>query len=87
MCTDMKLKIPTVLVTLKKYLLDTGSLSLNGLFRLTGDEKELKHVKDQLNKGAFTGCTDKHCVANLIKVWFRELPQHVLNVIPKQKIW
>jgi len=74
--------VPTVLVTMKKYLYDNGGLEQEGVFRLAGDEKETIGVKEQLNTDTFKGCDDINCVANLIKVWFREMPTQLLNQLP-----
>eukprot|EP01103_Thecamoeba_quadrilineata_P019517 TRINITY_DN7938_c0_g1_i1.p1 TRINITY_DN7938_c0_g1~~TRINITY_DN7938_c0_g1_i1.p1 ORF type:complete len:479 (+),score=84.73 TRINITY_DN7938_c0_g1_i1:32-1468(+) len=79
---DNGLTVPTVLVTMKKYLYENGGLEQEGVFRLAGDEKETIGVKEQLNTETFTGCSDINCVANLIKVWFREMPQQLLNQLP-----
>jgi len=86
-CTnDAGLQIPSVLVTMKNYLYENDALLKEGIFRLPGDENEGNTVKDQLNRGTFCGCKDVNCVANLIKVWFRELPQQVLNSVPKETL-
>jgi len=86
MVEDYNLKVPAVLVTMRNYLYDNGAISHEAIFRLPGDESEGLVIKDQLNRGTFCGCKDIHCVANLIKVWYRELPQQVLNVIPIESL-
>ncbi len=70
MTTDPTLgvTVPTVLTVMRNYLYDNGALTKQGIFRLTGDEAELVVIKDQLNRGTFTGCKDIHNVANLLKV-------------------
>eukprot|EP00479_Gromia_sphaerica_P013987 TRINITY_DN8089_c0_g1_i1.p1 TRINITY_DN8089_c0_g1~~TRINITY_DN8089_c0_g1_i1.p1 ORF type:complete len:88 (-),score=17.12 TRINITY_DN8089_c0_g1_i1:241-504(-) len=37
-------------------------------------------------KELFESCADVNCIANLIKVWFRELPTQVLSVVTTQQI-
>jgi len=78
---DFDLKVPSVLVTMRNYLYDNDAIRVPAIFRLPGDEFEGLLVKEQLNRGTFCGCKDIHCIANLIKVWYRELPQQVLNVV------
>ena len=46
-----------------------------GVFRLAPDKEECDSVKRQLNMNTFSECEDVNCIANLIKVWFRDLPQ------------
>jgi hypothetical protein len=36
-------------------------------------------VRDQLNRGIVPDDIDVHCLAGLIKAWFRELPSGVLD--------
>eukprot|EP01102_Stenamoeba_stenopodia_P007666 TRINITY_DN2163_c0_g1_i1.p1 TRINITY_DN2163_c0_g1~~TRINITY_DN2163_c0_g1_i1.p1 ORF type:complete len:530 (-),score=106.95 TRINITY_DN2163_c0_g1_i1:57-1646(-) len=79
---DNGLSIPSVLYTMKRFLYDHGGLIQEGVFRLAGDELETMEVKSKLNDGTFTTCNDVNCIANLIKVFFRELPDQVLNELP-----
>jgi len=83
---DGGLQIPVVLVALKKYLLEHNGLSAEGIFRQPGDDAETMQLKAQLNCGTFMGCKDIYCISNLIKVWFRELPQQVLNVVQERTL-
>eukprot|EP00735_Rhodelphis_limneticus_P004829 TRINITY_DN16476_c0_g1::TRINITY_DN16476_c0_g1_i1::g.1800::m.1800 TRINITY_DN16476_c0_g1::TRINITY_DN16476_c0_g1_i1::g.1800 ORF type:complete len:399 (+),score=91.67,sp/Q54Y72/GACA_DICDI/39.78/2e-33,RhoGAP/PF00620.22/3.4e-24,WH1/PF00568.18/5e-09,WH1/PF00568.18/4.7e+03,WH1/PF00568.18/3.9e+03,PBD/PF00786.23/4.6e-05,L27_1/PF09058.5/52,L27_1/PF09058.5/32,L27_1/PF09058.5/1.5e+03 TRINITY_DN16476_c0_g1_i1:69-1265(+) len=78
--------IPVILVNLRHYLFENGGAEQVGIFRLAPDEDECRAVKYQLNKQMFQGCRDVNCIANLIKVWFRELPKSILSSIPKEKI-
>jgi hypothetical protein len=43
-------------------------------------------VKSQINQGKFTSCKDVNCISNLLKVWFRELPQPLLAEIKPESI-
>jgi len=82
---DGGLKIPSVLVTMKNYLYENGGIQVEGILH-AGSDSEMVLVKDQLNRGTFCGCKDIHAIANLIKVWFRELPEPILNVIPAETL-
>ncbi|RHY11833.1 hypothetical protein DYB25_001027 [Aphanomyces astaci] len=75
-------KIPAVLQMMKEYLVLHGGLETEGIFRLAPDKEQCSRVKDAINNGSFGGCNDVHIVANLIKVWFRDLPTSLFNVIP-----
>ena len=79
-------KIPTVLLLLESKLYSMDGLSEVGIFRLAPDEYEVGIVKKELNSGTFVACEDVNCIANLIKVWFRELPQSVLSSIPVEEL-
>ncbi|KAL6080091.1 Rho GTPase-activating protein gacA, variant 2 [Balamuthia mandrillaris] len=86
---DEGLTVPTVLVQMKDYLLANGGLKQEGIFRLAPDEIETLKCKKQLNQegGAFlsSSSVDINIIANLIKVWFRELPEQLLNDISAEQ--
>eukprot|EP00697_Spironema_sp_BW2_P000955 gnl/Spiro4/11307_TR5966_c0_g1_i1.p1 gnl/Spiro4/11307_TR5966_c0_g1~~gnl/Spiro4/11307_TR5966_c0_g1_i1.p1 ORF type:complete len:627 (+),score=115.50 gnl/Spiro4/11307_TR5966_c0_g1_i1:141-1883(+) len=75
------LPVPQVLVTLKEHFIAGGGLLSEGVFRVQASTSEVAAAKSQLNRGIFTGCSDVHTVANLIKIWFRELPDKLLNPV------
>jgi len=79
---DQGRDVPEVLVTMKNYLFKNGGALQEGVFRLAGDETETMLVKEQLNNENFQSCNDINCVANLIKVWYREIPTPILNSLP-----
>ncbi len=61
-------------------------LEQTGIFRLAPEESDTNEVKRQLNAGTFKGCEDVNCIANLIKVWFRELPVKILDSITPEAL-
>lgn len=73
--------IPCILVLMKTYLWKVGALQIEGLFRIAADADQCVYVKKQLNECNFSGCEDVHCISNLLKVWFRDLPKAVLYPI------
>jgi len=79
-------RIPAVLVQMKDYLISHGGLQVEGIFRIAPDADECTFVKRQLNDNTFVDCKDINCLSNLIKVWFRELPQNMLDVADKAAI-
>ena len=85
---DYSARIPQVLVKLKNLLEARGGFNTVGIFRIQPDAKEFPIVKEALNTNNFEfRINDINCVANAIKVWFRELPIKVLNPISKEKVF
>lgn len=81
-------KIPKVLVTLRQALEDADAYQLVGIFRLAPNADKNKRMKDKIDKGGSGACseekaedTDVNVYANLIKVWFRDLPDPLLNCV------
>lgn len=78
-----KTKIPVLLIQLKQRLLDLGGLDEKGIFRLAPDANECAQIKNYINEGTeWQGIdVDVNVIANLIKVWFRDLPIPLLNCV------
>jgi len=76
---EYKGRIPSVLVQMKEYLVSHGGLEVEGIFRLAPDADESSYVKRQINQNSFQECRDVNIISNLIKVWLRELPTHLLD--------
>eukprot|EP00475_Leptophrys_vorax_P000973 TRINITY_DN10512_c0_g1_i2.p1 TRINITY_DN10512_c0_g1~~TRINITY_DN10512_c0_g1_i2.p1 ORF type:complete len:979 (+),score=280.20 TRINITY_DN10512_c0_g1_i2:143-2938(+) len=76
--------LPAVLVLMERYMFKNGGLDSEGIFRLAPDATETMIVKDELNDGTFEECADVNCMANNIKLWFRELQpnEKLLGDIP-----
>lgn len=79
-------RIPTILITMGKYLLERGGPSVKGIFRLAPDQTERDAVLQQLANGTFVECNDIHCISTGIKVWFRELPVPIFRDLDEEKI-
>lgn len=73
------LPIPNILIILRTHLVRDGGLDVKGIFRLPPEVHACTLAFDQLNAGTFTRSPDVHVVANLIKLWFRQLPIKLLN--------
>ncbi|KAL6057476.1 Rho GTPase-activating protein gacA [Balamuthia mandrillaris] len=86
---DAGFEVPTILVQMKTALKDKNALLQEGIFRLAGDAYEMKRIKENMNKEKNFSDTDvdPNTIANLIKVWFREMPTPVLNVLPTETIF
>eukprot|EP01117_Protostelium_nocturnum_P012229 TRINITY_DN4498_c0_g1_i3.p1 TRINITY_DN4498_c0_g1~~TRINITY_DN4498_c0_g1_i3.p1 ORF type:complete len:574 (-),score=204.54 TRINITY_DN4498_c0_g1_i3:119-1840(-) len=79
--TDAGLAVPTVLGTMRNYLVNNGGLIAESVFRIPSDDREEKVVKAELNSGKFVSCRDVYVVANLLKNWFRDLPESIVEGI------
>ena len=79
-------RIPLVLIAMKKYLFENGGLESEGIFRIAPDQGECLEVKQLLEIGDFERCKDINAIANLIKVWFRELPDRIMAGVPHKLI-
>jgi len=78
-----KSKIPLLLVQMKERLLDLKGLKEVGIFRLAPDQGECKEIQSMMNRGSdwLNKPCDVNVIANLIKIWFRELPEPILNTV------
>lgn len=57
-----------------------------GIFRINPENGQEEHVRDQLNRGIVPDDIDVHCLAGLIKAWFRELPSGVLDSLSPEQV-
>jgi len=92
-------RVPVILKNLKDCLVAAGGLRSEGVFRLAGELTVLKSAKEQINRSSASnsgpGCIDgEHSclpddvndLATLIKIWYRELPQPILNGLPSKVV-
>ncbi|KAL3828574.1 hypothetical protein ACJIZ3_017376 [Penstemon smallii] len=78
--------IPTILLLMQRHLYSQGGLQSEGIFRITGGNSQEVYVRDQLNRGVVPESIDIHCMAGLIKAWFRELPRGVLDSLAPEQV-
>ncbi|XP_051131062.1 rho GTPase-activating protein 2-like isoform X2 [Andrographis paniculata] len=57
-----------------------------GIFRINPENSQEEYVRDQLNRGIVPEDIDVHCLAGLIKAWFRELPSGVLDGLSPEQV-
>eukprot|EP00002_Diphylleia_rotans_P037647 TRINITY_DN8435_c0_g1_i1.p1 TRINITY_DN8435_c0_g1~~TRINITY_DN8435_c0_g1_i1.p1 ORF type:complete len:459 (+),score=85.73 TRINITY_DN8435_c0_g1_i1:67-1443(+) len=81
---DHAYNVPSILATLRTILAGKNGLLQEGIFRLAGDESEMKRIRMQLNQGNHTDTDDLNAVACLIKLWYRDCPELFLNHIDPQ---
>ncbi|XP_075484679.1 rho GTPase-activating protein 1-like [Primulina tabacum] len=78
--------IPTILLLMQRHLYSQGGLQAEGIFRITAGNSQEEYVRDQLNRGVIPDGVDVHCLAGLIKAWFRELPRGVLDSLSPEQV-
>ncbi|KAL6643664.1 hypothetical protein ACP70R_018430 [Stipagrostis hirtigluma subsp. patula] len=78
--------VPTILLLMQERLYAQGGLKAEGIFRINPENDQEEHVRDQLNKGVVPEDIDVHCLASLIKAWFRELPEGVLDGLSPEQV-
>jgi len=87
MIDDEGHQVPAILVIMKRSLIEYGGLKQEGIFRLAGEQTEIKRIKEIMNKKEFVSSNDVNTIASLIKIWFRELPTPILNCVPQEAIF
>ncbi|KAH8488877.1 hypothetical protein H0E87_024488 [Populus deltoides] len=78
--------VPTILLMMQKRLYIEGGLKAEGIFRINAENGREEYVRNQLNKGVVPRGIEVHCLAGLIKAWFRELPSGVLDSITPEQV-
>ncbi|KAK4348346.1 hypothetical protein RND71_031101 [Anisodus tanguticus] len=78
--------VPTILLMMQGRLYAQGGLQAEGIFRINAENGQEEFVREQLNRGIIPDDIDVHCLAGLIKAWFRELPRGVLDSLSPEEI-
>lgn len=78
--------VPTILLLMQERLYTQGGLKAEGIFRINPENSQEEHVRDQLNRGIVPKDIDVHCLAGLIKAWFRELPEGILDGLSPEDV-
>lgn len=78
--------VPTILLLMQEKLYAQDGLKAEGIFRINPENSQEVHVRDQLNRGIVPTDIDVHCLAGLIKAWFRELPSGVLDGLSPEQV-
>jgi hypothetical protein len=80
-------RIPSVLLMMERFLKKHNGRDQVGIFRLAPDAEDCAWVKKQINAGEFKTTSDVNVIANLIKVWFRDMPVGLYNDITNETIY
>ncbi|KAE8676462.1 Rho GTPase-activating protein 2 [Hibiscus syriacus] len=78
--------VPTILLLMQERLYSQGGLKAEGIFRINPENGQEEFVRDQLNWGIVPDDINVHCLAGLIKAWFRELPSGVLDGLSPEQV-
>ncbi|XP_050384868.1 rho GTPase-activating protein 3-like [Argentina anserina] len=78
--------VPTILLMMQKRLYSGGGLKAEGIFRINAENTQEERLRSQLNSGVVPDGIDVHCLAGLIKAWFRELPTRVLDSLTPEQV-
>ncbi|KAL8089982.1 rho GTPase-activating protein 1-like [Apium graveolens] len=78
--------VPTILLLMQQRLYAQEGLQAEGIFRINADNGQEEFVRNQLNAGVVPVGIDVHCLAGLIKAWFRELPTGVLDSLSPEQV-
>ncbi|PRQ26241.1 putative Rho GTPase activation protein [Rosa chinensis] len=78
--------VPTILLLMQERLYSQGGLKAEGIFRINPENSKEEFVRNQLNRGIVPDDIDVHCLAGLIKAWFRELPSGVLDGLSPEEV-
>ncbi|KAH7863492.1 hypothetical protein Vadar_018125 [Vaccinium darrowii] len=78
--------VPTILLLMQEKLSSQGGLKAEGIFRINPENSKEEEVRKQLNRGIVPTNIDVHCLAGLIKAWFRELPSGILDGLSPEQV-
>lgn len=78
--------VPTILLMMQRRLYSQGGLQAEGIFRINAENGQEEYIREQLNRGVVPDDVDVHCLAGLIKAWFRELPTALLDCLPPEQV-
>ncbi|XWS28556.1 hypothetical protein CRYUN_Cryun25bG0080300 [Craigia yunnanensis] len=78
--------VPTILLLMQRRLYAQGGLQAEGIFRINAENSQEEYVREQLNGGVVPEGIDVHCLAGLIKAWFREIPSGVLDSLSPEQV-
>ncbi|CAM6007911.1 unnamed protein product [Sphagnum balticum] len=78
--------VPCILLRMQERLYQTGALKVEGIFRINPEITLEESIRDQLKRGIVPANVDCHCLAGLIKAWFRELPEAILDVLTPEQV-
>ncbi|KAH6830552.1 Rho GTPase activating protein with PAK-box/P21-Rho-binding domain-containing protein [Perilla frutescens var. hirtella] len=78
--------VPTILLMMQRRLYSQRGLESEGIFRINPENGQEEYVREQLNNGLIPDDIDVHCLAGLIKAWFRELPKGILDSLEPEQV-
>ncbi|EEY57402.1 serine/threonine protein kinase [Phytophthora infestans T30-4] len=81
--TDIDDQVPALVRMLRRELARHGGLKCKYIFRVSPVQDEVQRAKAAINRGSFEPAqvSDPHVYASLLKLWLRELPVLLLDVL------
>ncbi|DBA05075.1 TPA: hypothetical protein N0F65_000763 [Lagenidium giganteum] len=80
-------RIPAVLVMLQQHFMAKQGYLLPHIFRESPNKADRDQAMREINHGTFSGAShDVRVLADLIKVWFRELPVPILHQVAPDRM-
>ncbi|GJP44838.1 hypothetical protein CLOM_g4246 [Closterium sp. NIES-68] len=79
-------QVPDILLRLQALLYDKNGLQTEGIFRVAAQNDHEDWIREQVNMGLVPENIDVHAIAGLIKAWFRELPEGLLDRLHPNKV-
>lgn len=89
MVEDSGFRVPSILAQMRAFLVEQEAWNQEGIFRLAGESAEINSLKQQINKTKKfdeDSSIDVNSIANLLKIWYRDLPTPILNSLPPEVI-
>ncbi|ETP05365.1 STE/STE20/MST protein kinase [Phytophthora nicotianae CJ01A1] len=86
--TDTEDQVPALIRMLRRELVRHGGLQCKYIYRVSPVQDELQRAKAAINRGSFEPAqlSDPHVYASLLKLWLRELPVLLLDVLDVQDL-
>ncbi|MQL73022.1 hypothetical protein Taro_005377 [Colocasia esculenta] len=78
--------VPAILLLMQRHLYEQGGLQAEGIFRINAENSQEDHAREHLNRGTVPDGIHVHCLAGLIKAWFRELPTGILDALTPEQV-
>ncbi|KAG6385584.1 hypothetical protein SASPL_154420 [Salvia splendens] len=78
--------VPTILLMMQRRLYLQGGLQSEGIFRINPDNGQEEYAREQINNGVIPENINVHCLAGLLKAWFREIPSGILDSLPPEQV-
>jgi len=77
--------IPSILVDMRACIRRHDGFKKEGIFRLSGDISVIQNLRRQIDEyKQFADTKDVYSMANLIKIFYRLLPNPVLQTVPRE---
>eukprot|EP01105_Mastigella_eilhardi_P020852 TRINITY_DN5006_c0_g1_i3.p1 TRINITY_DN5006_c0_g1~~TRINITY_DN5006_c0_g1_i3.p1 ORF type:complete len:942 (+),score=223.68 TRINITY_DN5006_c0_g1_i3:245-2827(+) len=78
---DSTLKVPVILILMRDSIINLAATSTEGIFRISGNQNELNDYHAAFDNGEFviSASTNVHTMCSLFKLFFRELPDAIVN--------